>query len=518
MLGIPREVAEHTLNVKPGSRPVKQCLRRFDEEKRKAIGEEIAKLLAAGLIKEVQHPEWLANPVLIKKKNRKWRMCVDYTNLNKACPKDAFPLPRIDQVVDLTAGSESLCFLDAYSGYHQIGVEESDQPATAFITPFGCFCYVKMPFGLKNAGATYQRCMQSCLREQIGRNLEVYVDDIVVKSKSTGDLIANLEETFSNLRRFNIKLNPEKCVFGVPKGKLLGFNISERGIEANPEKISAIMSMGPIHDVKGVQRLTGCLAALSRFISRLGERGMPLYKLLKRAEPFQWTDEAQDALDKLKALLTNPPVLASPEPNEPLLLYVAATGQAVSAALVVEREEPGHALKVQRPVYFVSKVLTDCESRYSHVQKLLYAVLISKRKLLHYFGSHHIAVVASHGLGDIINNQAASGKIAKWALELMGFDISYVPRTAIKSQALADFVAEWTDVQVAPVPSAAEHWTMYFDSSLTVRGAGSGVVLVSPTGDRLKYALRLHFKATNNVAEYEALINGLRIAADLGVQ
>ena len=142
---------------------------------------------------------------------------------------------------------------------------------------------------------------------------------------------------------------------------MLVFVVSERVIEANPKKISAITSMGPIRDVKGVQRLMGCLAALSRFISRLGERGMPLYKLLKRAGPFQWTDEAQDALDKLKALLTSPPVLASPEPNEPLLLYIAATGQVVSAALVVEQEEPGHALKVQRSVYFISKVLTECE-------------------------------------------------------------------------------------------------------------------------------------------------------------
>ena len=137
-------------------------------------------------------------------------------------------------MVDLTAESESLCFLDTYSGYHQITLNEFDQLVTAFITPFGCFCYVKMSFGLKNAGATYQRCMHAFLRAQIGHNLEVYIVDIVVKSKKTSNFIADLEETFTNIRRFNIKLNPEKCVFGVPKGKLLGFIISERGIQANP--------------------------------------------------------------------------------------------------------------------------------------------------------------------------------------------------------------------------------------------------------------------------------------------
>jgi hypothetical protein len=147
MLGIPRDVAEHSLDIRAGARPVKQPLRRFDEEKRRAIGEEIHKLMAAGFIKEVFHPEWLANPVLVKKKGGKWRMCVDYTSLNKACPKVPYPLPRIDQIVDSTAGCETLSFLDAYSGYHQIKMKESDQLATSLITPFGMYCYTTMSFG-----------------------------------------------------------------------------------------------------------------------------------------------------------------------------------------------------------------------------------------------------------------------------------------------------------------------------------------------------------------------------------
>jgi hypothetical protein len=160
MPGIPREVAEHSLDILPHARAVQQRLRRFDTERRRAIGAELRKLLEAGFIKEVFHPTWLANPVLVKKKNGKWRMCIDHTSLNKACPKVPFPLPRIDQIVDSMAGCELLCFLDAYSGYHQIKMKESDQLATLFITPFRMFCYVTMPFGLRNAGATYQRCMQ----------------------------------------------------------------------------------------------------------------------------------------------------------------------------------------------------------------------------------------------------------------------------------------------------------------------------------------------------------------------
>ena len=152
MQGVPREVAEHTLKIRPGSRPFKQRLCRLNEEKRRLIGEEIAKLLVASFIKEVYHLEWLSNPVLVKMKSGKWRMCVDYTSLNKACPKDSFPLPCIDQVVDSTSRCKTLCFLDAYSGYHQITMKESDQLATSFITPFGLFCYVMMSFGLKNDG------------------------------------------------------------------------------------------------------------------------------------------------------------------------------------------------------------------------------------------------------------------------------------------------------------------------------------------------------------------------------
>jgi hypothetical protein len=197
-----------------------------------------------------------------------------------------------------------LCFLDGYSGYHQIKMKESDQLATSFITPFGMFCYVMMQFGLRNAGATYQRCMQHVFGDHIGRTVEAYVDDIIVKTRKADDPVGDLGIAFGCLRANGVKLNLEKCVFGVPRGMLLGYIVSQRGIEANPEKVPALERMGPIRDLKGVQKVLGCLAALSRFISRLGEKGLPLYRLLKKHERFSWTAEAQDALDKLKASFT----------------------------------------------------------------------------------------------------------------------------------------------------------------------------------------------------------------------
>jgi hypothetical protein len=517
MPDIPRDVAEHSLDIRAGARPVKQPLRQFDEEKRRAIGEEIHKLMAAGFIKEVFRPEWLANPVLVKKKGGKWRICVDYTGLNKACTKVPYPLPLIDQIVDSTAGCKTLSFLDAYSEYHQIRMKKSDQLATSFITPFDMYCYITMPFGLRNAGETYQRCMNHVFGEHIGRTVEAYVDDIVVKTRKASDLLSDLETTFKCLKAKGIKLNPEKCVFGVPRGMLLGFIVSERGIEANPEKIAAITNMGPIKDLKGVQRVMGCLAALSRFISCLGERCLPLYRLLRKIERFTWTPEAEETLENLKALLTSAPILVPPAAGEALLIDIAATTQVVSAAIVVERREEGHALLVPRLVYFISEVLSETKIHYPQIQKLRYAVILTRRKLRHYFESHSVAVVSSFPLGEIIQCREASGRIAKWVVEIMDETISFAPRKAIKSQVLADFVAEWVDTQLPAALIQPELWTMYFDGSLMKTGVGAGLLFISPLGKHLRYVLRLHFSASNNMAEYEALVNGLRNAIELGV-
>jgi hypothetical protein len=198
-------------------------------------------------------------------------MCVDYTDLNKHCPKDPFGLPRIDQVIDSTAGYDLLCFLDCYSRYHQIAIKEEDQEKTAFITPFGAYCYTTMSFGLKNTGSTYQRAIQACFKRRLNKNVEAYVDDVVIKTRNSDTLIVDLEETFASLREYRWKLNPNKCVFSVLSGKLLGFIINHHGIEANFKKISTITNMKAPTCIKDVQKLTECMAALNRFISKLGE-------------------------------------------------------------------------------------------------------------------------------------------------------------------------------------------------------------------------------------------------------
>jgi hypothetical protein len=242
-------------------------------------------------------------------------MCVDFTDLNKACKKDDFPLERVDKIVDNAANSEMLSLLNMFSGYHQIRVRKEDEEKTSFITSFGTFCFVRMPERLKNAGCTFLRTIAIV-------HILAYVDDIVVKSVQRRDHISDLAKTFANLRAVNLKLNPEKCVFSIHKGQVLGCLVSTKGIEANPDKIKALVEMQDPVSVKDVQKLTGRVVALNRFIPRATERSLPFFEVLRSAKNFQWFETQKQAFQELKDYLSNMTKLCPPEPRSPLLLYV----------------------------------------------------------------------------------------------------------------------------------------------------------------------------------------------------
>jgi hypothetical protein len=337
MPGVPREVIEQHLAVCPQAHLGKQKTWKQAQEKQDFIIQEIEKLKKAKLIREVAHPTWIVNPVVVPKANGSGRLCVDFTSLNKSCPKDPYLLPRIDQIIDSTAGCDLLCFLDAFSGYHQIKMAREDEEKTAFITPCGVYCYIYMPFGPKNVGATFQRLMRKALGAQMGRNAEAYVN-IIIKTRESHTFLEDLEETFANLRKVNIKLNLPKCAFGIPLGKLLGFLLSHCGIEANPDKVKAIKEMCPPCSLKEIQCLAGCMAALGRFIARSGEKALPFFKLMKRTGKFEWTLEADKVFAELKRYLTSPPIMVAPTFHEPLLLYIAVTPRTASAILVAQRD------------------------------------------------------------------------------------------------------------------------------------------------------------------------------------
>jgi hypothetical protein len=395
-------------------------------------------------------------------------MCIDFTSLNKACPKDNFPLPRIDKIVDSAAGCEVMSLLDCFSGYHQIYMKEEDKASTSFITPFDTYCFVRMPEGLKNAGSTFCRLTKTVLESQVGQNIFTYVDDIVVASKNKEDHLADLTETFTNMRDARLRLNPEKCVFGVRQGKILGYLVSHRRIEANPTKIQTIINMTPPQSARDVQRLTGRLAALNRFISKSAERSLPFLKTLRGAKDFARGLEQAAAFASLKQHLLELATLTSPNPSLPLLLYVAASPHAVSAALVQEQAREGTTR--QCPVYYVSEVLTTSKCNMTELEKIAYAVVMASRKLSHYFEAFKVRVTSDRGLDELFRNPEVSVRIAKWAAELSGYHITFEPRTAIKPQVLADFIVDWTGPITQPDTPAEKVWTIHATAHGAMRG------------------------------------------------
>ncbi|KAK0603543.1 hypothetical protein LWI29_006081 [Acer saccharum] len=514
MLGIDRSVISHNLAVNEKCKPVVQKRRSFNPERSAAIKEEVSKLLAARSIREVKYPEWVANVVLVKKKNNQWRMCVDFTDLNKACPNDSFPLPRIDQLVDATAGHETLSFMDAYSGYNQIKMHKPDEEKTAFTTDQGLYCYTVMPFGLKKA--TYQRLVNKMFARQIGRNMEVYVDDMLTKHITADRHTDDLRETFDVLVKYGMKLNPTKCVFGVPSGRFLGYQVHQRGIEVNPEKIQALAKMVSPRTLKDVQKLTGCLASLSRFIAKSTDRCLPFFKALKKGKGIEWNEDCEKAFQALKDYLGQTPLLSKPETGETLYMYLSVSEAATSSVLVRQEDE------IQKPIYYTSKALLPAETRYSPAEKMALTLITAAMKLRPYFQAHKIGVYTNCPLKLILQKPEVSGRLTKWVIELSEFDVEYLPRTSIKAQAVADFVAEFTEPSIEVARMMVEQnkkvfkWQLRVDGSTNTHGSGAGVVVSTPERDSVECALRFDFKAINNQAEYEALVAGLKVCTVLG--
>ncbi|KAG7588731.1 Ribonuclease H-like superfamily [Arabidopsis suecica] len=500
MPGIDPSIICHKLNVDPSFKPVKQKRRKLGVERAKTVNDEVDKLLKIGSIREVQYTEWVANTVVVKKKNGKDRVCIDFTDLNKACPKDSFPLPHIDRLVESTAGNELLTFMDAFSGYNQIMMDPEDQEKTSFITDRGTYCYKVMPFGLKNAGATYQRLVNKMFHEHLGKTMEVYIDDMLVKSLKKEDHIKHLEECFEILNQYQMKLNPAKCTFGVPSEEFLGYIVTKRGIEANPNQINAFLNMPSPKNFKEVQRLTGRIAALNRFISRSTDKSLPFYQILKGNKGFLWDEKCEEAFGQLKAYLTTPPVLSKPEVDEKLYLYVSVSKHVVSGVLV--REDRGE----QKPIYYISKSMTDPETRYTMMEKLALAVVTSARKLRPYFQSHPIEVLTNQPLRTILHSPNQSGRLAKWAVELSEYDIEYKSRISMKAQVLADFL---TELPVLGTPEQPENqtWKLYVDGSSSKQGSGVGIKLESPTSEILEQSFRVGAEEVVAYCDSQLVVN-----------
>ncbi|CAL9018448.1 unnamed protein product [Prunus brigantina] len=486
MPGLNPNLVSHTLNIELGTEPVVQPRRNFHPEIEKQIKVEIEKLLAAGFIKPIKHPTWLANIVPVKKKTGVIRVCTDYRDLNRACPKDEFPLPNMDILIDSTSGQGMLSFMDGFSGYNQIKMSPKDAEKTAFRTPYGNFYYTVMPFGLKNAGATYQRAMTAVFHDMMGKEVEDYVDDLVVKSRTRGSHQEVLRRVLERCRFYGLKMNPKKCAFGVSSGKFLGFQVHQRGIDVDSEKTKAICSLAPPKNPKELKSFMGRLSYIRRFIPGLAAMMSAFTPLLKKGKPYIWSQECQEAYQQVQQLITKLPTMKAPVPGLPLKLYLAATNAAVGALLA----QDGHDGE-ESPIYYVSRQLRGAEAR-----------------------------------------PVLSGRLARWLLQLSEFDITCATPKAIKGQAVIDMLALFPEVEgsalseevlgelpemVATV-TKEEPWTLYFDGSSTSKGGGAGVVLINPNGQATALSFKLDFPCTNNVAEYEAFIMGLSTAREMGAE
>jgi hypothetical protein len=374
MPGLDTDIVVHKIPLKPKCKPVRQALRRMKLEVILKIKEEVEKQLKAGFLSTVTYSDWIANIVPVPKKDGKVRICVDYRDLNRAIPKDNFPLPHIDTLVDNTATNVVFSFMDGFSGYNPIKMAEEDKSKTAFVTHWGTFVYDVMPFGLKNAGATYQRVMVTLFHDMIHHEVEVYVDEMISKSRTTQDHLINLRKLFQRLKKYQLRLNPNKCAFGITSGKLLGFIVSGRGIEIDPAKVQAIRSMLAPKTEKEIRSFLGRINYVACFFAQLTATCEPLFKLLRKDVKIKWTEDCQKAFDKIKEYLLNPPILVPPTPGRPLILYLTVQ-EASMGYMLGQQDETGK----KEASYYLNKKFTKSKTRYMLVEKTCCALACPPR-------------------------------------------------------------------------------------------------------------------------------------------
>uniref|UniRef100_A0A2N9HJD4 RNA-directed DNA polymerase n=1 Tax=Fagus sylvatica TaxID=28930 RepID=A0A2N9HJD4_FAGSY len=475
MPGIDPGLVAHSLNVEPGTKPVVQPARTFHTEVEAQITSRSEEIACCRF-----HQANSTSAVAVKystSEEEKWA----------------------DQVL-------SLCFpswMDL-AGTTKFGCRQGMLKKTAFRTPIGNFYYTVMPFGLKNAGATYQRTMTAMFHDMIHQEIEDYVDDIVVKSKKREDHVEVLRKVFERCRLYKLKMNPLKCAFGVSAGKFLGFLVHNRGIDVDPAKASAIATMRPPTSHKELKSFLG------------------------RESPSIGLRSVKKLFERIQAIMTKLPTVCAPIAGKPLRLYLASNSQAIGA-LVAQENGQG----VEQPVYYVSRGLKDTETRYSVAERACLALVYASQRLRHYFLAHKIQLMTkSHPIRSLLQRPVLSGRLAQWLLQLSQYEISTETPTAIKSQAIADLLAQFPgedgSVISQEVPGevggallvgmADSIWTLNFDGSSTSVSSGAGVVLTREGGETIAKSFKLNFPCSNNASEYEAYITGLAIAHEMGIK
>nr|XP_027122093.1 uncharacterized protein LOC113739045 [Coffea arabica] len=387
-----------------------------------------------------------------------------------------------------------------------------------------------MPFGLKNAGATYKRTMTTLFQDMIHKEMKVYVDDIIIKSKKVEDHLVDLKKLFERLRMYNLKLNPAKCAFGAPAGNLLDFIVSKKGIEIDPAKIKAIRDMPIPKSQKDVKSFLGKINFIGRFIAQLTSTFEHLFKLLKKNAPMEWNEKCQQAFDKIKNYLLNPPVLVPPQPGRPLIMYLSVLDEAV--------EQHDESRRKEQVIYYLSKKFTAYEANYSFLEISCCTLAWAAQKLKHYLLGYTTYLIShSDPLKYLLEKSMPTGRMAKWQMILSEFDIVFTTQKTVKGQVIADHLAEnprdddyqplhtyFPDEEILFV-GAVENmstqypgWRLFFNGAANSFGTGIGAILVSPEGKHYPATAKLQFPCTNNMVEYEACIFGLKMALDMEIK
>lgn len=453
--GVSPLVCSHKINLEEGTSPRRDPQHRLNPTIKEVVKNEVLKLLDAGLIYLIVDSKWVSPIQVVPKKSgvtvvkndlgeliptkpvTRWRMCIDYRKLNAATRKDHFPLPFIDQILERAAGHPFYCFLDGYFGYYQIEIALKDQDKTTFTCPFGTYAFRRMPFGLCNAPATFQRCMMNIFSDMVENCMEIFMDDLTIFGSSFDACLLNLERVLTCCEK-ELVLNWEKCHFMVPSGIVLGHIISSRGIEVDQSKIELISKLPTPRTVKDVRSFLGHAGFYRRFIQNFSTISRPLCDLLAKDAPFEWTQACQEDFKTLIGKLTSAPIMQPPDWTLPFEIMCDASDFAVGVVLGQRREGKPFV------IYYASRTLNSAQMNYSTTEKELLAVVFALDKFRAYLIGSPIIIFTDHAaLQYLLTKKNAKEQLIRWILLLQEFDITIKDKKGVEN-VVADHLSRLT--------------------------------------------------------------------------
>ena len=430
-------IIQHTIPIKPNQKPFRQKLRRLNPKLLPSIEKEINRLYKSGIIVPIRFSDWISNLVHVRKKTGEIRLCIDFRNLNKVSLKDNYPLPKMDHILQRVVGASHMSLLDCYSGYNQVSIHEDDRDKTTFTTPWGTFHYAKMPFGLKNAGATFQRAMDLAFANEKDVFLVVYLDDLTVFSKSDEEHMYHLKTVFQKCRKYGLSLNPKKSLFAMEEGKLLGHIISKDGIRIDPARVQAIQQIDLPRNKKEIQSFNGKMNFLRRFVPNLAEHLREITNMLKKDSQVKWMEEAVKSFNLVKLALSSAPVLVSPDYTQDFILFSFASEHTMAAVLLQKRDDH------ERPIAFFNIAIRDAALKYNIIEKQALALVKALKDFRVYIlHSHILAYVPDAAAKGVLVQTDPEGRRGKWIAALLEYDVEIKPTKLVKGQGLAKLMAE----------------------------------------------------------------------------